>query len=276
MPSRWACVALLLLWAVATVGLIRRDVLPDLLIGPPPDLRSVAAADVAAGPTKWAILVADDSSFQSLRSVGQAVTESVHEPDGRLRLRSKIWFDSGGLLRGTPFAFREDVRIDVDNDCLIDPSGNLVSFRAVVRAGGVDESLLTLDGAYKDHAIEVKARSLIPQLNGTKPFPYEPKTMIHNALGPIDRLPGLAVGQRWEERVVSPLTGKIDVVKAEVVRKAEIYWDKSMTAAYEVLYRIHPAISARTWVRKSDGLVLRQEVPFPVVRLMIERMPEGR
>lgn len=276
MPSRWACVVLLLFWAVATVGLIRRDVLPDLLIGPPPDLRSVASADLSAGPTKWAILVADDAAYQTLRSVGQAVTESTHEPDGKLRLRSKVWFDTGGLLRGTVFAFRDEVRIDVENDCLIDPSGNLVSFRAVVRAGGVDEPLLTIDGVYKDHAIEVKSRSPIPQLNFVKPLPYEPKTMIHNALGPIDRLPGLAVGQRWEERVVSPLTGKIDVVKAEVVRKSEIYWDKSMTAAYEVVHRIPPVISARTWVRKADGLVLRQEVPFPVVKLMIERMPESR
>ena len=30
MPSRWASVAILLLWAVATVGLVTRDVLPDL------------------------------------------------------------------------------------------------------------------------------------------------------------------------------------------------------------------------------------------------------
>lgn len=276
MPSRWACVILMLFWAVATVGLVRRDVLPDLLIGPPPDLRSVAAADRSAGPTKWSIVVADDASMQSLRSVGQAVTETKHEPDGKLRLVSKVWFDSGGLLRGTPFAFRDDVRIDVDNSCLIDPSGNLVSFQAVVRAAGVDEPLMTIDGAYKDHAIEVKARSPIPLLNLTKLFSYEPKTMIQNALGPIDRLPGLAVGQRWEERVVSPLTGKIDVVKAEVVRRSEIYWDKSMTAAYEVVHKLPPGLSARTWVRKSDGLVLRQEVPFPVVKLMIERMPDRR
>jgi hypothetical protein len=278
MPSRWACVALLMFWAIATVGLIRRDVLPDLLIGPPPDLRSVASADQSDRPTKWAILVADDATYQSTRSVGQAVTKSIHEPDGRLRLESKVWFDSGGLLKGTPFASRDDVRFDVENECLIDASGNLVSFRAVVRAGGVDEPLLTLDGVFKDRAIEVRARSPLPLLNLSKPrlFPYEPKTLIQNALGPIDRLPGLAVGQRWEERVVSPLTGKIDVVKAEVARRAEIYWDKSMTAAYEVVHKLPMGISARTWVRKSDGLVLRQEVPFPVVKLLIERMPDAR
>ncbi len=276
MPSRWACVALLMFWAIATVGLIRRDVLPDLLIGPPPDLRSVASADPDPKPTKWSILVADDASLQSVRSVGQAITQTVRQPDGKLRLDSSVKLDTGGLFRGTPFAFREEIRIDVVNSCLIDASGNLISFRAVILAEGTNEALLTVDGVYKDRAIEVKARSPIPLLNLTKPFPYEPKTMIQNALGPIDRLPGLAVGQRWEERVVSPLTGKIDVVKAEVVRRSEIFWDKSMTAAYEVVHKIPPALSAKTWVRKSDGLVLRQEVPFPVVKLWIDRMPPSR
>jgi hypothetical protein len=86
-------------------------------------------------------------------------------------------------------------------------------------------------------------------------------------------MPGLAVGQRWEARVISPLTGKIDVVKAEVTRKSEIYWGKSLVNTFEVVQKIPPVISARTWVRRSDGLVLRQEVPFPVVKLIVERVP---
>ncbi len=273
MPSRWACLGILLFWAVASVALISRDVLPDLLIGPPPDLRSVAAADRDAGPTRWSISVADDPSLQALRSVGQAVTESKLLPEGGLRLESRARLDSGGLLRGTPFASEHDLRIDLDNACEIDPSGNLRSFRAVVRAEGDDRPLLTLDGVFRNRAIEVQARGPIPLLNFSKSFPYEPKTMIQNAIGPIDRLPGLAVGQRWESRVISPLTGKIDVVRVEVARKSEIYWDKSMVATLEVVHKIPPAISARTWVRRSDGLVLRQEVPFPMVKLIVERLP---
>src|ERR1700761_4271423 len=122
MPSRWACVGLLLLWAVATVELVRRDILPDLLIGPPPDLRSVAAADIGAKPTKWAILVADDTSLQTLRSIGQAVTESIRDPDGGLKLLSKVRFDAGDNLKGTAYRQLENVRIDVDNTCAIDPT----------------------------------------------------------------------------------------------------------------------------------------------------------
>ena len=273
MPSRMACIGLLLFWAVAAVGLMTRDILPDLLIGPPPDLRSLASGDLTDGPTRWSMMVADDPSLQSLRSVGQAVTETKRQPDGSMRLEGKVWFDSGSLLRGTPFASQDDVRIDIENACDIDPSGNLRSFRAVVRARDVDEPLLTLIGTYKNHAIEVKAQGPIPLLNFARLFPYEPKTMIQNALGPIDRLPGLQVGQRWESKIISPITGKIDSVKVEVTRRSEIFWDKSMVATLEVLQKLPPAISARTWVRKSDGLVLRQEVPFPLVKLTVERLP---
>ncbi len=272
MPSRIACVAILLLWAVATVGLVTRDILPELLVGPPPDNRSIADNRDAA-PTKWAIMVADDPSLQSLRSVGRAVTETKRLEDGKLRLESQVWFDSGDLLFGTPFASKDATRIDVDNFVEIDVSGNPSKFKAVVRTDGADSPLLTLDGLFRNRAIEIRATGPIPLLNFTKQFPYEPKTLVQNALGPIDRMPGLTVGQRWEARVVSPLTGKVDTVKAEVTKKAEIYWDKSMVTTYEVVQKIPPTISARTWVRRSDGLVLRQEVPFPLVKLIIERLP---
>ena len=42
MPHRLVCVAILLFWSVAAVALFSRDILPDLLIGTPPDLRTVS------------------------------------------------------------------------------------------------------------------------------------------------------------------------------------------------------------------------------------------
>ena len=43
MPSRRICLALLLFWTYAAWSLFRRDILPDLIIGPPPDLRQSPA-----------------------------------------------------------------------------------------------------------------------------------------------------------------------------------------------------------------------------------------
>ena len=46
----------------------------------------------------------------------------------------------------------------------------------------------------------------------------------------------------------------------------------TLVTTLEVVQHLTP-ISARTWVRR-DGLVLRQEVPFPFVKLILERLPD--
>jgi hypothetical protein len=277
MPSRPACVAILLFWVYAAGGLLRRDVLPDFWTTPPPDLRTIAAAEEDARPTEWDLSVAEDAAYRSFRSVGRAVTESSRTPDGGSRLSSRVEFDSGGLLKGTPFAPkgdepRQDEHLEVDTDCEIDASGNLRRFEAKVRTTGDADALMTLDGRVRGKSIEVLARGPIAILNWTRSFPYEPRGMIQNAMGPIDRLPGLQVGQRWETRVVSPLTGRVERVNVEVAGKRAIQWDNNVVTTLEVVTHFSP-ISARTWVRR-DGLVLRQEIPFPFVKLILERLPD--
>ena len=97
--------------------------------------------------------------------------------------------------------------------------------------------------------------------------------MVHDVLGPLDRLPGLHVGQRWETQVINPFTGQVDQVRVEVTRRGVIHWDGNPVTTFEVVQHMTP-LSMRTWVR-LDGVILRQEVPFPFVRLVLERQPEA-
>lgn len=96
--------------------------------------------------------------------------------------------------------------------------------------------------------------------------------MVQSAVGPIDRLPGLRIGQRWRSQVVSPLTGRVETMQVEVARQRVIQWGQNPVTVLEVVQSL-PPISARTWVR-LDGLVIRQEMPLPLIRLVIERVPE--
>jgi hypothetical protein len=274
MPTRPACVAILFFWVYASVGLLRRDVLPDLWVTPPPDLRSIAAAEDAVRPTEWELSVAEDSNLRNLRPVGRAVTKSTRLLDGGLELTGHVWFDSGSLLKGTRFDTESNERLDVSTRMEIDPSGNLRNFKAAVRSASDSFDLVTLSGKVKDRMMEVKSESRIPLpiLNRPMTFPYEPRGMIQNSIGPIDRMPGLQVGQRWVSRVVSPLTGRVEEVKVEVTGKHTIQWNNEVVTTLEVVQHMTP-ISARTWVRK-DGLVLRQEVPFFFVKLVLERLPD--
>jgi len=272
MPSRPACVAILLFWVYAAGGLLRRDILPDYWVTPPPDLRSIAAAEESTRPTEWELSVAEASGVKGMRSVGRAVTSSNRTENGETELIGHVWFDSGSLLKGTPFDSQSNERLDVSNRLVIDRSGNLQSFRAVVRSASYEKDILTVDGLVKGNNIEVKARGPIPLLNWSNSFPYEPRGMVQNSMGPIDRLPGLQVGQRWVTRVFNPLSKRVDDVKVEVVGKRAILWQDTVVTTLEVVQHLTP-ISARTWVR-GDGLVLRQEMPFPFVKLVLERLPD--
>jgi hypothetical protein len=127
-------------------------------------------------------------------------------------------------------------------------------------------------GQLKGTKMEIVSRGPVALLNKTVSFPYEPRGVVQDVLGPLDRLPGLHVGQRWETRVINPFTGQVDKVRVEVKRKGVINWDGNLLSTFEVEQRLSP-VSLRTWVR-TDGVILRQEVPFPFVRLMLERQPE--
>ncbi len=269
MPSRPACIAILFFWVYAAGGLLRRDILPDYWVTPPPDLRKIAAAEEDARPTEWELSVAEDKGLQSLRSVGRAMTRSNRNIDGSTELIGQVWFDSGSLLKGTPYDFQQSERLEILNKIAIDPSGNLRTLHSTVRSASSRFDLVTIDGVVKNGQLEIKARGM---LNFSRSFPYEPRAMVQNSLGPIDRLPGLQVGQRWMTRVFSPISGQVENVKFEVTGKHVIQWDNYVVTALEVVQHIAP-LSLRTWVR-PDGLVLRQEIPFPFVKLVLSRIPD--
>lgn len=276
MPPRLACLAILLYWVVAASSLIRRDVLPELGFVRPPDLGTIARAEENGQPSRWSVEVIDNPlNSENRRVVGLATTESKRDTEGRVEVTSNLSFDTGGLLKGTPFSSHEGARLEVASQYRIDPSGNLESFRATVRSSPSDtDDLVTIEGTRQKGTLKIVTRGSlpIPILNQTRTIPYEPRSLVQSSLGPFDRLPGLQVGQRWETRVISPLTGRIETVRVEVARRTAIHWDKSPVPTLEVVHHMSP-LSARTWVR-PDGVVLRQEVPFPFVKMVLERLPD--
>jgi hypothetical protein len=283
MPSRLACLALLLYWLVAAEELVRYDLLPDLSVGAPPDLRTIAAAGENEGRARWSIMVAGDPSDPATqRSVGRAETVSRRDERGWVNMRSTVKFDSARLFQSllkivpgasaVPSQQAEEIEFDSVYD--IDPPGNLRSFQADVRVAGQAGDLFHIDGTLEQRVMRVVSRGPLAILNRSMSFPYEPHAVVQSQFGPLDRLPGLQVGQRWDERVANPLTGQIETVRAEVKGKAMLHWDKGPVSTLEVVHR-SKAMSARTWVR-PDGLVLRQEVTLPAgkVRLLLDRIPE--
>lgn len=276
MPPRAVSLAILVCWAVAASALLIRDVLPDILVGPPPDLGDVAGADADAGPTRWTILAADRASDEptALRAVGQVTTRTERPGDGHVLVKSDVRFDSERLLEGTPLAQEGGERIVVHSMIDVDPSGSLFELRSSVQVEGDANELLVIEGHRDRDAIAVKARCpSLPFASWSRRFPYRARGMVQNTLSPMNRLQGLHVGMRWESRVVSPLTGRVEHVHVEVVdRNVMIPWGDGLVPTYVLVTRFGD-VEARTWARATDGLVIRQEVPLMIVRLILERQP---
>jgi hypothetical protein len=272
MPSRLMSLLILVYWLIAAFCLLKWDVLPELSIGYPPDLRGIAFASESSRPVRWSIQVMEGPGEDDRRTVGEAVTTSTRQPDGWYEMTSRVDFDAGNLLRGTVLAMRESVPVQVQSRYHIDASGNLQNFALSVSSKDFGEELVHVTGRLRDGDMEIVLRGPLPILNKNKTFKYEPRSVVSDLLGPLDRLPGLHVGQRWEMQVVNPFTGQVERVRVEVTRRTVIHWAGNPVATHEVEQKVS-GMRMRTWVR-PDGVILRQEVPFPGVRLILERRGE--
>lgn len=273
MPSRWVSLAILVYWVVAAFLLLKWEVLPELSLGYPPDLRTIAAAGEDEEPAHWEIDVIDDPKRPDRRrTVGEAVTETTRQTDNWVKMTSRVDFDAGALLKGMPLGGGQGgVRLRLQSVYRIDPSGNLRSFDMSAAAPDTGEDLVAVEGRLEGSLMKVAVRGPALILNQDYEFPYEPRGVVHDALRPLDQLPGLQVGQTWDMQIVNPLTGAAETARVEVKRRVLIDWNGEAVNAFEVHQR-SKAMTAKTWVR-LDGLILRQEVPLPFVHMVLERLP---
>lgn len=273
MPSRLISLMILVYWSIAAFCLLTWDVLPELTLSSPPDLRAIVFSGDSTQPVRWSIQVIDDPRTpEARRTVGEAVTVTSHQPNGWYEMSSRVDFDAGGLLKGTPFSTRESLRPLIESRYRVDPSGNLQRFDLRVKSREFADELVHVAGQLRGKRMEIISEGPLPILNQRFSFEYEPRSVVQDVLGPLDRLPGLHLGQRWESRVINPFTRQVDRVRVEVARRTMIHWDGNPVSTFEVVQHLSP-LSMRTWVR-PDGMILRQEVPFPFVRLILERRPE--
>lgn len=268
MPTRLGSLCILAAWGVAAACLVRRDLWPEFATAPPPDFRAVARLD--HGPTTWTILAGDLKRPESLEPVGRLRTRSRTLDDGATELLSNATIRVGDLLADSPAPVDARAILEVDSTTTIDPAGGLTRFRVDVREQ-VGGPLLTVEGGRKGELIELAATSPIPLWKWRMSFPYRAEGFVQSSLGPFDAMPGLQVGQRWDAHIVHPLTGQAQTCTVAVVAKKHITWNQAPTPAFVVETRMAP-LTARTWVR-ADGLVLRQEVPLPLRRVVLEREP---
>jgi hypothetical protein len=112
---------------------------------------------------------------------------------------------------------------------------------------------------------------------------FDPSTPIGGDFSPTDKLPGLWLGRKWTTRVVDPQAvilggGLLGSAKASrevmhtVIGTAPLEWNDQTWDCFLVEDR-HADTVGKTWVRRSDGVVLRQEAGFGRSTVVMELDP---
>jgi hypothetical protein len=156
-------------------------------------------------------------------------------------------------------------------------------------AFGVNDMMAEVQG-------EVEGNTLEPRLlyNGVeqKLFSFGKIDMneqgsVVNPMLPVNRLRGLRDGRTWKITMFDPFRGMTGgLMKALVKQSATVptliaevssdtlFWDKKLVACHKIeYYEPGKEVTARTWARKLDGMVLQQEASRDSFDLVLKRVP---
>lgn len=286
MPSRVVAAGIVAFW-LATTGLVfHRDVWPRLFAsGPPPvaiDLADEARQNVPADwslyrngvrsgklTTRMKYLDAEDAfqftyRYLDLRLEQSGVTVAMPEAVSEVRMtragRLKAETMTGTVKAGV---------------------GGLNVLEATIEVRGVVENGMLTGRA------EVKSnwKNIAGDL---EPVPVPPESQPMNPMQPVNRLKHVRGGQKWvvhesnplQEALgkllqkIGPLAGEAKQKQLLVAKVGDapqtLRWQDQDVECWVIEYRREEVV-ARTWVRVSDGKVLRQEASEKGEALAFER-----
>jgi hypothetical protein len=286
MPSRHTVLFILAFWLGTTGWLFYRDLWPRLRPGAAPPFTIDLADEAQAPATRWVV-------FQDGRRLGRATTGVEYDEKSdtfNVRGEFKLWLLSD--MRGT-------ANMTFDTSYLVSREGELRHINALgTFILGEEPHRLEgkghLDGPVKDGSFRPHLWGSLQGAEGARdldPVPVSARGSVFNPLQPVNRISGLRRGQQWRMPLVDPMQEVISVagsvfipflkthesatriLQAEVLRDTQTLRLRNQMESEVCLVIEYSGddLSARTWVREIDGLVLRQEVTKNGLELVLER-----
>jgi hypothetical protein len=273
MPPRFLSWTIVAFWLGTSSWLFVRDLRPRLFpSGPPPftiDLNDEARSNIG---TRWAIYRNGKDSGYCDTTVRQIRQDDTFELHGLF----KLWLGPRGA---------QQADVVIESTYRVTRDGELRALRTKATAGLLGMQFEgRIEGKIENGVFapavtgEIKALQRMKFSATLDPVTVSKGGSVLNPLQPIHRLPGLRKGQRWEMPLVDPLSDLIykylkevagDLIKprlrilhAEVAPTTQLleWGDNHEQVPCLVIEYVSEDTTARTWVRESDGVVLRQEM----------------
>jgi hypothetical protein len=276
MPSRLQVLVIVGFWLATSTWLFVRDLLPRLLPGQPPPFTIDLADEAEAHMVRWSVF--KDGQLQGYAKTGV----DYNEKDDSFRIHGtfKLW--NSREMRG-------QADLVLSSEQFATREGELKGLSADISASMV---AVKLEGHMHG---EVQDHQFFPHVSVSSPTSLEwglPSVKLSsggtvlNPLQPVNRIWGLRKGQTWRVPLVHPLfdavsaelaaivnfkTSEPRFVDATVLPKTHMLEWKHEQVPCLVIDYANDEMTARTWVRESDGLVLRQEVEEHGIKLAMQR-----
>jgi hypothetical protein len=275
MPSRFVTLAIVAFWLATTGWLIYREMLPPLLqTNEPPPFTIDLADEVSANAISWRVLQKDEE-IGTIRTAVRRLPNRLFALEGTFKPQNLLF---PGLeikkIRSVYVVTRDgDLRA-------LEVKANVVL--------GIFPMDVSVDGKVEDGifapAIRIEGLAMKdPRLPKLDPVEVAGHGSVLNPLHPLNRLGGLRDGQRWLQPVIDPLLvviysasplnlqPPVRRLTAEV-EPGVLVWHGEEVPCWKIGYReAGQKESARTWVRRSDGLVLQQEANQGGMELVLQR-----
>jgi hypothetical protein len=288
MPSRILVLGITIFWLAATAWFVTRDLLPHWSAGRAPPYSIDLSDEAVRQFVQWRI-ERDGVSIGTLTTLLRAIEGTdIYELSAECRELPLIESTIPVLGRLLISARHYDDRIRVSRDGELRSMATTLDL-AVQLGGGAEiivhaEISAEVNGGKLDRRFHLSAPGwgdFEPALEPTEPI----RGNILNPLNPIHRLQGIRPGQRWRQSVIAP---QEEIIRAALTKlpgagPAVLAFgsaepralDATVRAAPEFLETDHGSVeclvidyrgewngveqSAQTWVRRDDGLVMRQQ-----------------
>ena len=260
MPSRPVCVVICVMWMFMTGWLVKKELLPQFQTA---DLnyKRVLSDRTVDEITEW------DLEYNG-RMIGVAEFLIQPQSDRTIQLITNFRVTEG-LLKSFRFGTRSTVYRDwrlhsFMIELVVPDLDNTTKRYELVGEITDDELVLTVEGT-DNPAIPRESR-----------FRITPENLVMNKFIPVDRIPGLSVGNEWTSQSFNPVAlvpgpakwlmsaDPFESVINRVTKTERIANQDQQNLCFVVQ---HTTTNSRrkthTWVRVSDDLVIKREVFLP-------------
>jgi hypothetical protein len=269
MPSRLMTGAILAFWLAMTALLIQREVVPMMVADASPTYQLDLTDEIGAPLIGWHIK-------RDGKRAGSATSRIIAKDDRSYEFQSTFHFDKAFL----------DVK-QIESVDRINEDGKLqsLSVKFTFESGHDAE----IRGEVVNHGMEPRLF-----INGEESMLLQwgkidmtQQGSVTNTLSLLSRLRRLDEGQTFKVAGLDAFRGVTLPVGGDLIKQmsapssliatvslGKLTWNKREVSCYKIEY--HEAgkdVTARTWVRKLDGMVLQQESSRLGFEMTVERIP---